>query len=98
MIQKRNIKNATHGLTPTLPPAIARRLLPTLMLTLTLLSVTSGCRNVKVIAADQMETFVHAGQVFTAPDDGVYMNHARYQRYRRAVVDRNLEFQTKETK
>ncbi len=50
----------------------------------------SGCsllqRKVLVVSAEQVETFVKKGE--PAPDDGVFMNEARYQRYRRAVADK----------
>src|ERR1051326_4270038 len=66
--------------------------LPLLMLTMTSLS-WNGCSTVKVISADQAETFVVAGAPFTPAVDGVFMPLARYQRYRRAVADTILEVQ-----
>src|ERR1041385_8372053 len=68
--------------------------LPLLMLTMTSLS-WNGCSTVKVISADQAETFVAAGAPFTPAVDGVFMPLARYQRYRRAVADKILEIQHK---
>lgn len=44
-----------------------------------------------VISADQVETFVKAGQPFTPKVDGVFLPDARYQRYRRAVADQIME-------
>lgn len=55
----------------------------------------SGCRTYTVVSADQAETFLKKGQLFTVPDDGVYMNDARYQRYRRAVADGILKLSPK---
>lgn len=51
------------------------------------MSLTGCVTRVVVVPADQMETFLKRGQVFTAPDDGVYMTDGRYQRYRKAVAD-----------
>src|SRR5258707_13138936 len=68
--------------------------LPLLMLTLTSMS-WSGCSTVKVISADQAETFVTAGVPFTPAVDGVFMPLARYQRYRRAGGGKNLEEEPK---
>ena len=62
------------------------------MLTMTSLS-WNGCSTVRVISADQAETFVAAGAPFTPAVDGVFMPLARYQRYRRAVADKILEVQ-----
>jgi hypothetical protein len=53
--------------------------------------LSSGCATVKLIPNDQAETFVKGGQPFTPASDGVYMNDARYQRYRRAVADEILK-------
>jgi hypothetical protein len=64
------------------------------MLTMTSLS-WNGCSTVRVISADQAETFVAAGAPFTPAVDGVFMPLARYQRYRRAVADKILEIQPK---
>ena len=58
---------------------------------LTLSMSWTGCKTVKVVPADQMETRVEAGNPFTPPADGWFMNDARYQRYRRAVADKILE-------
>lgn len=58
----------------------------------TLLTISTyliGCKTtVRVISADQQETFLKAGQTLTAPVDGVFMPDARYQRYRRVVADK----------
>jgi hypothetical protein len=54
----------------------------------------SGCKEVKIVSADQQEIFVSSNAVFQIPSDGVFMNEARYQRYRRAVADRIQEFST----
>lgn len=48
-----------------------------------------------VIPADQAETFVTGGVSFVPPADGVYMQSARYQRYRRAVADAIMVEETK---
>jgi hypothetical protein len=69
---------------------ISREAIPLLALcTLTTIStLSSGCATrLKLIPADQAETFVKGGAPFTPANDGVYMNDARYQRYRRAVAD-----------
>jgi hypothetical protein len=42
-----------------------------------------------VVSSDQNEKFVKKGE--PSPDDGVFMNDARYQRYRRAVADEILK-------
>ena len=68
------------------------RWLPLLTL-LTIWMSSSGCSTVKVISADQAETFVAAGKPFTPAADGVFMCQARYQRYRRAVADKILELE-----
>lgn len=63
-----------------------------LLLLCTLLTISiswTGCKTtVRVISADQQETFLKSGQPFTAPVDGVFMPDARYQRYRRVVADK----------
>lgn len=73
------------------------RWLPLLAL-LTISTSWTGCSSVKVISADQTETFLKAGDSFKAPLDGVFMPDARYQRYRRAVADRITESQTPPSK
>lgn len=70
---------------------------PLLLLTLMMTWLSSsGCATrIKVISADQAETFVKGGVPFTPAADGVFMDDARYQRYRRAVADAILKEQGK---
>jgi rRNA maturation protein Nop10 len=77
----------------TLPRAI--QLLPLFTL-LTISTSLSACKTpVRVISADQQETFVNAGDNFKVPVDGVFMPDARYNRYRRAVADKIMVEQSK---
>ena len=77
----------------TLPRVI--QLLPLFTL-LTISTSLSGCKTpVRIISADQQETFVKAGDNFKVPVDGVFMPDARYQRYRRAVADKIMVEQSK---
>ena len=91
MIRNNKILNDTKKSTPTWSSGTAW--LPALTL-LMIWSCSSGCKSpVRVISADQTETFLKGGQAFTAPVDGVFLPDARYQRYRRAVADKILEQQ-----
>lgn len=102
MIPKTNIVNALKKLKPMSPRSelpLRPLLLSLCLLTLTLTSWT-GCktRTPRVISADQLEQPLSKGQQFTAPDDGMFMNSARYMRYRKRVADRILEEQSKAKK
>ena len=73
----------------------AIRISPLLILLLTWMSLSACKTRVLVIPADQIETFVKKGETITAPENGVYMSDARYQRYRKAVADKITALQTK---
>lgn len=80
---------------PTMTSRRLIRLLPLAMLLMTLMSLSGCVTRTRIIAADQMETFVKGCVPFTPVEDGVFMNLARYQRYRNAVADKILIEQTK---
>lgn len=84
MIRTRRTQTDMHKLTETLRKPI--RWLPLFTL-LTIWISSSGCGTVKVISADQQETFAPAGVTVTPAVDSVLMPEPRYQRYRRAVAD-----------
>lgn len=60
--------------------------------------LSTGCKTVKVISADQTLVRLPRGTNFTAPNDGWFMSDALYQRYRRVVADKIEEIQSTNSK